>query len=76
MADRFESMLERSDLGLAPDSMARPQLVALRRLVIAAMQGLAVMRIVDDEEAHADSVLGMQKDLCRRSLAADGSDPS
>lgn len=76
VADRFEKLLELADLALAPDSMARRQRTALRKLVIAAMQGLAVMRIVNDDDAYVESVLGMLKDLCRKSLGAGGNEES
>ncbi|MDH3686033.1 MAG: TetR/AcrR family transcriptional regulator [Myxococcales bacterium] len=71
VAERFEETLERADLALAPDSMAREQRAALRKLVVAAIQGLAVQRVLSDDDAHVESVLGLLKDLCRRSLGAE-----
>ncbi len=73
VADRFEKMLELADLTLAPNSVTRQQRTALRKLVVAAMQGLAVMRIVNDDSEYIDTVLRMLKDLCRQSLASSPS---
>lgn len=74
VAERFERTLAQADLTLAPDSMARERRAALRKLVIATMQGLAVMRVLDDEDASIEPVLEMLKDLCRRSLADEAKD--
>lgn len=71
VAERFEGTLAEADLALAPDSMARERRAALRKLVIAAIQGLAVMRVLDDDDASTEIVLDLLKDLCRRSLAAE-----
>ncbi|MDJ0788868.1 MAG: helix-turn-helix domain-containing protein [Myxococcota bacterium] len=68
VAQRFEQTLERADLAVAPDSLARRQRTALRNLVMVAMQGLAVMRILDDDDAYVDGVLDTLKDLCRKRL--------
>ncbi|NNL65707.1 MAG: TetR/AcrR family transcriptional regulator [Myxococcales bacterium] len=68
VAERFERTLEQADLTLAPDAMAREERAALRRLVVATMQGLAIMRVVDDDDASVESVLSMLKELCRNSL--------
>lgn len=70
VADRFEKMLEDADLALAQDATARQQRSALRKLVVTTMQGLAVMRIVEDDPSYVDAVLGMLKDLCRKSLSS------
>ncbi len=77
VAERFEGSLAQADLDLAPDSMARERRAALRKLVISTMQGLAVMRILGEDDAAVEPVLDMLKDLCRRSLASEAneSDP-
>lgn len=72
VADRFDAMLELADLPLAPGSMSRHRRIALRKLIIATMQGLAVLRIVDDDERYVDTVLEELKNLCREILGAGG----
>ena len=68
VAQRFEQTLERADLAVAPDSLAQKQRAALRNLVMVAMQGLAVMRILSDDEAYVEGVLDTLKELCRQRL--------
>lgn len=72
VAGRFRKLLEQADLAIAPTEMEPPQRTALRRLVLAAIQGLAVTHVVDGDDAYVESVLGMLKDLCRKSVVAGG----
>lgn len=67
-AERFEKSLEAAELPAVEGASSREQRRALRKLVGATMQGLAVMRILGDDAAHVDGVLGLLKDLCRQHL--------
>lgn len=69
VVERLEKSLRLGDRERARESADRERLAALRNLVIVAMQGLAVIRIVKDEDAYVDGVLGLLKDVCRELLA-------
>jgi len=72
VAARLDRSLQLGRREVPPESPAdRERAKALRNLVIAVMQGLAVTRIVEDDDAHVDGVLGLLKELCRGLLPPD-----
>ncbi len=79
VAARFERSMELADLSPDGTPPSRDRRGALRKLVIATMQGLAVMRILDDDEEDGEdvrSVLELLKDFCRESLDPDRNEAS
>jgi len=68
VAERLDESLQLAGRESAPHPRDRERLKAFRNLVIVAIQGLAVMRIVKDDEAYIEGVLRLLKDISREIL--------
>lgn len=71
IANRLDESLQLGDREQRATSAARRRRRALRSLVIAALQGLAVMRIVRDDD-DSDGALKLLGELCREVLSPAG----
>lgn len=69
---RFDEILRQLDHEIATDPEERQRFVAFRHLVVVAMQGLAVMRVVRDDDEYVRGILGLLKTLCRDVLPTAG----
>lgn len=65
VAGRLDELFHVAGRELAPHAQDRERRKAFRNLVLAAIQGLAVMRIVNDDEAYIGGVLALLKEIGR-----------
>jgi len=70
VVSRFAESLDLADREFFLDRANSDRAKALRNLIIVVMQGLAVMRIVKDDDAYIDGVLDLLKEICRAPKSA------